>query len=79
PEDKRGRYMAVFQFQWAIPSLFGILVAGLVMEFIGPNWVWYFAGILSIISIIGFLLLQRATQKRFSEEIIPVDEVLVEI
>ncbi|MHA2287804.1 MAG: MDR family MFS transporter [Promethearchaeota archaeon] len=79
PEDKRGRYMAIFQFQWAIPNLFGILAAGLVMESIGPNWVWYFAGILSIISIIGFLLLQRVTQKRFTEEIIAVDEVLVEI
>ena len=79
PEDKRGRYMAVFAFQWAIPNLFGVLVAGLVMEFIEPNWVWYFAGILSIIAIIGFLLLHRVTNQRFSEEIIPLDEVLVEI
>jgi MFS family permease len=79
PEDKRGRYMAVFQFQWAIPNLFGVLAAGLVMEFIGPNWVWFLAGILSIISIIGFLLLQRVTHRRIKEEIIPVDEVLVEI
>ena len=79
PEDKRGRYMAVFQFQWAIPNLFGILAAGLVMEFIGPNWVWYLAGILSIISIMGFLLLQRVTQKQIKEEIIPVDEVIIEI
>lgn len=79
PEDKRGRYMAVFQFQWAIPNLFGVLAAGLVMEFIGPNWVWYLAGILSIISIMGFLLLQRVTQKQIKEEIITVDEVIVEI
>ena len=71
--------MAIFHYQWAIPSLFGILVAGLVMESIGPNWVWYFAGILSIISIIGFLYLHNITKKRFTEEIIPVDEVLVEI
>jgi len=79
PEDKRGRYMAVYGFQWAIPNLFGVLVAGLVMEFIGPNWVWYFAGILSIISIIGFFLLHGVANKRFSEEIITIDEVLVEI
>ena len=79
PEDKRGRYMAVYGFQWAIPNLFGVLVAGLVMEFIGPNWVWYFAGIISIISIIGFSLLHGVTKKRFSEEIVPIDEILVEI
>jgi MFS family permease len=79
PEDKRGRYMAVFMLQWAIPSLFGVLVAGLVMEFIGAEWVWYFAGILSVVSIIGFLYLHIITKKRFIEEIIPVDEVLVKI
>ena len=79
PEDKRGRYMAIFQFQWAIPNLFGVLAAGLVMEFFDPKWVWYLAGILSIISIFGFLFLNTIAKKRFSEEIIPVDEVLVEV
>jgi len=79
PEDKRGRYMAVYGFQWAIPNLFGVIVAGLVMEFIGPNWVWYFAGILSILSIIGFSFLNGVAKKRLSEEIVPIEEVLVEI
>ena len=79
PEDKRGRYMAVYGFQWAIPNLFGVLVVGLVMEFIGPNWVWYLAGILSVISIIGFLLLHEVTMKRFSKEVEPIAEVLVEL
>jgi MFS family permease len=68
PEDKRGRYMAMFSFHWSIPNLFGVLLAGLVMENIGPNWVWYFAGILSMISVVGFLLLNGVTKKRFSEE-----------
>ena len=68
PEDKRGRYMAVFGFHWAIPNLFGILLAGLVMENIGPNWVWYFAGILALFSVIGFWSLHGVTQKRFSKE-----------
>ena len=79
PEDKRARYMAVYGFQWAIPNLFGVIVAGLVMEFIGSNWVWYFAGILSILSIIGFSFLNGVAKKRLSEEIFPIDEVLVEI
>jgi len=68
PEDKRGRYMAVYSFHWAIPNLFGVLLAGLVMEHIGPNWVWYFAGILSTISVVGFWLLHGVTMKRFSKE-----------
>jgi MFS family permease len=68
PEDKRGRYMAVFSFHWAIPNLFGVLLAGLVMEYIGANWVWYFAGILSLIAAIGFWLLHGITKARFTKE-----------
>jgi MFS family permease len=68
PEDKRGRYMAMFGFSWAIPSLFGITIAGLVMDNIGPNWVWYFAGILCIITMIGFWLLRGVAKARFSKE-----------
>ena len=68
PEDKRGRYMAMFGFHWAIPNLFGILLAGLIIESIGPNWVWYFAGILSLIAAIGFWLLHGITKARFSQE-----------
>jgi len=74
PEDKRGRYMAMFGFHWAIPSLFGVLLAGLVMENIGPNWVWYFAGILSFISVVGFWSLHGVTKKRFLKEDAPLDE-----
>ncbi len=66
PEDKRGRYMAMFGFHWAIPNLFAVLLAGLVMESIGPNWVWYFAGILSLIAAVGFWLLHGITKARFS-------------
>jgi len=68
PEDKRGRYMAMFGFHWAIPNLFAILLAGLVIEYIGPNWVWYLAGILSLFAAIGFWLLDGITKERFSEE-----------
>jgi len=74
PEDKRARYMAMFGFHWAIPNLFAILLAGLVMEHIGPNWVWYFAGILSLFAAIGFWLLHGITKARFSKE----KELLVE-
>ena len=74
PEDKRGRYMAMFGFHWAVPNLFGVLLAGLVMEHIGPNWVWYFAGILSFFSAVGFWSLHGVTKKRFSKEEEPIIE-----
>ena len=66
-EDKRGRYMAVYGFHWAIPTLFGVYTAGLVMDNISPYWVWYLAGILSLFSAVGFWLLHGPTKKRFSE------------
>jgi len=76
PEDKRGRYMAMFGFHWAIPNLFGIILAGLIMESIGPNWVWYFAGILALIAAVGFWLLHGITKTRFSKEKeLPIEEV----
>jgi len=78
PEDKRGRYMAIMTFQWAIPNLFGVLAAGLIMENVGPNWVWYLAGILSMISIIGFWLLHGITKDRLSKEEKPITEELLE-
>jgi MFS family permease len=68
PEDKRGRYMAMYGFSWGIPNLFGIFVAGLIMVNIGPNWVWYIAGILSLISVVGFYSLNGVTNKRFSKK-----------
>ena len=68
PEDKRGRYMAVFGFHWSIPNLFAILLAGLVWDSIGPNWVWYFAGILSLFAAVGFWLLHGITKAQFSKE-----------
>ncbi len=68
PEDKRGRYMAIYGFHWTIPNLFGILGAGMVMENLGPNWVWYLAGILSLISVVGFSLLHGITSERFLKD-----------
>ena len=46
PENMRGRYMAFYGFSRTIPSLFGPLLAGLVMDNYNPNFVWYLAGII---------------------------------
>ena len=78
PEDKRGRYMAVSSVQWAVPNLFGVLLAALVMEYIGPNWVWYFAGILCLIAMVGFWLLHGATRERLSKKLESTTGPLIE-
>ena len=66
PIDKRGRYMAVYGWTWAIPNSAAPLLAGLVMDNLNPNWVWYASGIFSIIAIIMFLILQ--TRVHFEHE-----------
>lgn len=57
PEDMRGRYMAIYGFSWTIPFALGPLLAGLVMDNLNPNLVWYAAGVLSLIAVGGFLWL----------------------
>jgi len=78
-EDKRGRYMAVYGFHWAIPNLFGVILAGVVYDNIGPNWVWYFSGILCFLAMIGFWLLHGVTKSRLSRKTGSTIEDLPEI
>lgn len=72
PEDKRGRYMAIFSLKRTIPRLFGVLVAGWIMNEFGGNTLWYVTGILCLIAAVGYLLLDILSKKRFNP---PDDEL----
>lgn len=65
PKDMRGRYMAVYGFSWTIPFAIGPLLAGYITDYIGPNWVWYASGIISLLAIIGYLGLHVKSGKHF--------------
>ncbi|MHA1476989.1 MAG: MDR family MFS transporter [Promethearchaeota archaeon] len=78
PEDKRGRYMAVYGYHWSIPTLFGVIIAGLIMDYFKPILVWYLAGILCLMAFIGFWLLHIVAKDRFSKELEPSSEELNE-
>jgi len=66
PEDMRGRYMAVYGLGWAIPNSAAPFLAGLVMDNYDPYWVWYLAGVLAVIAVICFGLLQYKVKDRFT-------------
>jgi MFS family permease len=66
PADMRGRYMAIFSMCWTIPSAIGPWAAGLIMDNVNPNWVWYLAGMFSLVAVIGFLALHVRTRTRFA-------------
>ena len=58
PEDMRGRYSGVMGFSWMIPWMIGPLMAGLIMDYGDPNWVWYGSAILGSVAALGFLWLR---------------------
>lgn len=69
PKDMRGRYMAFFGLSWTIPFAIGPLLAGLIMDNLNPDWVWFVAGLLGLVATGGFLLLQLRTRKAWVGEV----------
>jgi MFS family permease len=70
PANMRGRYMAVFGLSWAIPSIIGPAAAGLILDNLNPNLLWYIAGILCAVAALAysFLHLRLGGQARFNPE-----------
>lgn len=68
PEDMRGRYMAVFGATWGIPAIVGPAAAGLILDNLNPNLLWYLAGVLCAIAALWYYALHArlGKQKRFA-------------
>jgi MFS family permease len=62
-EDKRGRYMAIFSYGFIIPTLFGILLAGLIMDNLDPNWIWYIGGLLASFAVVAYIILLKLVNR----------------
>ena len=65
PEHMRGRYMAIRNFAWIIPIAIGPLGAGVIMDNFDPRYVWFAAGFIGSLSVIGFLFLHFKARERF--------------
>jgi len=59
PEEMRGRYMAVSGFSWGLPFAVGPYLAGLIIDGPAPYMLWYAAGLVGVLSTLGFLALHR--------------------
>ena len=70
PLDMRGRYMAVYGLSWSIPSTIGPGAAGVILDNLNPNILWYVGGVLCFVSALGFyfLHLRLGREKRFIPE-----------
>jgi MFS family permease len=69
PDDMRARYMAAFGYTWAIPNAVAPLLAGLVMDNYNPRWVWYLAGLLSLVAAGSFTYLYYRTKHKFAKPV----------
>lgn len=72
PADMRGRYMAIFGLTWMLPSTFAPTLAGLILDNLNPNLLWYVGGVLCAVAAFAFytLHLRLGRQERF----VPVSE-----
>ncbi len=68
PEDKRGRYMAVFGLLWQIPATVGPTAAGIILDNYNPNLLWYIGGVLCAVAALAYyaLHLRLGAKERFA-------------
>jgi MFS family permease len=59
PEDMRGRYMGAAALTWGVGWSLGPLLAGLMMDFGDPHYVWYGCLIVGLAAAVAFLRLGR--------------------
>lgn len=59
PEEMRGRYMAVSGLSWGMAFAIGPFLAGLLLDSTSPNLLWAACGILGVITMFGYIVLDR--------------------
>lgn len=72
PEQMRGRYMAIFGLTWLLPSTFAPMLAGLILDNLNPNLLWYVGGVLCAVAALAFYALHVRLGKQ--ERFIPTTE-----
>ena len=66
PEHMRGRYMAIYGISWGVPVAVAPLLAGVVMDYYDPRWVWWGVGLIGILAVIGFWWLHYRARDRLT-------------
>lgn len=74
PEDMRGRYMGAAGLTWGMGWSLGPLLAGLVMDWADPHYVWYGCLVLGLGAALTFL---RLGQWRFRDKGVTLDDAQV--
>lgn len=67
PVHGRGRYQGMYTLSWAVASLLAPLMAGYVIDRLGPGWLWGATGVLGTVAGLGYWLLMRRLPAQGSE------------
>lgn len=69
PEEMRGRYMAVYGFTYGAPAAIAPGAAGLIMDNLNPNLVWYIGAGLCALAALSFYMLhvKLGNRQRFKQ------------
>ncbi len=74
PVEMRGRYMGLFSLSNTIPAAIGPWAAGLIVDNLNPNLVWYVSGVLSAVAVAGFVGLHFSLGERVNRASTPAPE-----
>jgi len=74
PADMRGRFMGMFGMTWAIPGVIAPYLAGIILDNLNPNLLWYIGGALCGVAALAFFALhgKLGKQERFASP--PMEE-----
>jgi len=57
PEEMRGRYMAAFSLAWSLPQAIGPGLAGVIMDYSNPDFIWLGGGVILAVAAVGYFSL----------------------
>lgn len=63
PASMRGRYMSLYSLTWGLAYGIGPLAGGVINDNISPVMVWYFGGLVGLISVLGFWFMSLKPRK----------------
>jgi MFS family permease len=63
PEKMRGRYMGFYSYSFMVPNALGPLMAGIIMDSMNPNLVWFLGAGLATLAALGFVMLYLQMRK----------------
>lgn len=62
PQDKRGKFLGIYNFIWVISQIIGSFIGALVVDYIGISWIFLFGAFFMLLSIPFFLQVKETLE-----------------